>query len=461
MNTPATSRAYFFCGIGGSGMNPLAQLLLLKGRRVAGSDRSRDQGRPTPVFAALERLGAVLHPQDGSGVTEDLTALVVSAAIEPEVPDVKAALARGIPIVKRAELLAEMFASHRVRIAVGGTSGKSTVTGMLGHILERVGLNPTVVNGAAAAGTPPGAALANVRAGSPDLCAIEADESDGSIALYRPTVAVLTNVSLDHKPLPELRRLFGEFLARAETAAVVNLDCPVSAELAGHGPHRIGFALACPDADLYASDVRPEAGGAAFTLGGRRYRLRVPGRHNVANALAAAAAAHAVGVPVAGALAALADFAGMRRRLEVLGTARGVTVIDDFAHNPDKIAASLAALREHPGRFFVIFQPHGYGPVRMLKDGLIAAFAHGMDNDDRLLLTEIHYAGGSVVRDVSSEDLAAGLRARGRQAQVHPDRDSIAREVLAAARDGDRIVVMGARDDTLTAFAQDLLRRLA
>jgi UDP-N-acetylmuramate--alanine ligase len=453
---------YFFCGIGGSGMSALAQLMLLRGHRVVGSDRGRDQGRESPVFVALERLGAVLTPQDGSGVTPGMDAVIVSSAVEESVPDVRAARQHGVPVRKRAELLAEVFAAHAQRVAVGGTSGKSTVTGMIGHILARLGRNPTVINGAVTAGNADaeGGALGNVHAGSPDLCVIEADESDGSIALYRPTVSVLTNVSLDHKPMEELRALFGDFLRAAERAAVVNLDCATSAGLAHDLPGVVTFAVDAPGAALHAEDIHPANGGVTFRCDGRSVRLPVPGRHNVANALAAAAAARALGLDAGEALAALADFPGMRRRLEVLGHERGVTVIDDFAHNPDKIAASLAALREQPGRLLVIFQPHGYGPVRMLRDGLVDAFAGGLDPEDRLFLTEIFYAGGTVTRDVSSEDLASGVRCRGRAAAVFPDRDSIARDAVGLAREGDRIVVMGARDDTLTTFARRMLADL-
>jgi UDP-N-acetylmuramate--alanine ligase len=456
-----TIASYFFCGIGGSGMMPLAMIVAARGARVAGSDRALDQGRVPEKFSALTRLGIGLYPQDGSGVSPGQT-FVASAAIEDSVPDVVAAGRLGLERLSRAALLARLFNASGQRIAIGGTSGKSTVTGMIGHILAQVGRDPTVVNGAVTAGTgDTGGALANVRAGKPDLCVIEADESDGSIALYRPTVSVLTNVSLDHKPMEELRALFGAFLAAAERAAVVNLDCTTSSALARSLPSALTYSLDAPGADLRAEALHPCDGGAAFRCAGREWRLPVPGRHNVANALAATLAVRPLGVGTDEALAALETFPGMRRRLETLGRARGVTVIDDFAHNPDKIAASLAALREQPGRLLVIFQPHGYGPVRMLRDGLIDAFAGGLGPGDRLLLTEIFYAGGSVTRDVSSEDLAAGIRRGGRAAAVFPDRDSIARDVLAAARNGDRIVVMGARDDTLTTFAKGLLAGLA
>ena len=197
--------SYFFCGIGGSGMSALAQLLASRGAEVSGSDRSFDRGETPAKFASLQEQGIRLCPQDGTGVTADTGALVVSTAIEDSVPDVRAAMDYGIPIKRRAEVLAEVFSSHTVRIAIGGTSGKSTVTGMLGHILQKLGKDPTVVGGAVTLGAASSGGLGNVIAGTGDICVIEADESDGSIELYYPSVSVLTNLTLDHLPMERLK----------------------------------------------------------------------------------------------------------------------------------------------------------------------------------------------------------------------------------------------------------------
>lgn len=462
-------KSYFFCGIGGSGMLPLATILRDRDFTVAGSDRALDQGRNGAKFDALRAAGIALFPQDGSGVTRAAQTVVTSAAVEDTVPDVQAARQVGARLISRAGLLAELFNAAETRIAVGGTSGKSTTTGMIGWILHRAGRAPTIVNGAvmknfATADAP----FASAVPGSGDLFVSETDESDGSIALYDPSVAVLTNIADDHKPLPELRALFRAFVGRAGTA-VVNRDNVESAALAAELPaeRRLTFSLEAGDADLRAEEIAPAPDGIAFTVVERltddrvAVALRMPGRHNAANALAAIGAARACGVPLAEAAEALDSFAGLGRRLDVLGTAGGVTVIDDFAHNPDKIAATLDTLHAFPGRLLLLFQPHGFGPLRLMKDALIDCFATRMAEGDVLAIPDPLYFGGTVAdRSVTSADIAAGIAARGRDARAITERSGCADLLVSLARPGDRIVVMGARDDTLTETAAALLARL-
>jgi len=459
---------YFFCGVGGSGMLPLALIVRQRGCAVAGSDRSLDQGRmAADKIAFLRQRGIALHPQDGSGLTAADTVLVCSAAIEDSVPDVRAARRLGARIITRAELLASLFNDAPRPLGIAGTSGKSTTTGMVGFLLRRAGLDPTVVNGAVMRDfVSPDLPFAGALVGGGALFVAEVDESDGSIARYTPEVAVVTNVTLDHKPLDELRALFGGFVGRARVA-VLTLDDPECARLAATLPaeRRITWSLREPAADLLAADIVPRPDGIDFTVsipGGPAVpvRLQVPGRHNVANALAALAAAQAVGLDLATAALALSGFTGIRRRLERVGQAAGITVFDDFAHNPDKIAASLATLREFPGRLLVLFQPHGYSPLALMRDGFVNAFAAGLGPDDRLMLPDPVYFGGTVDRRVTSADLVADLQARGCAACYRPDRAACADALLAEARPGDRIVVMGARDDTLTTLATELLRRI-
>ncbi len=197
------------------------------------------------------------------------------------------------------------------------------------------------------------------------------------------------------------------------------------------------------------------AGGATASV-----RLPVPGRHNVANALSALGAARACGVPLGEAVSALEVFTGLRRRLEVAGTVNGVTVIDDFAHNPDKIEATLATLHAFPGRLLVMFQPHGFGPLRLMKDAFVECFAANLHDGDVLIMPDPVYFGGTVDRSVSSGDIVEAVRARGRSAWNLAERARCGDKLVELARPGDRIVVMGARDDTLSQFAAELLDRL-
>ena len=463
----AETKSYFFCGIGGSGMLPLATILRAQGAEVAGSDRSLDQGRLGDKFAYLERQGIALFPQDGSGLTSAEQLLVTSAAVEETVPDVQAARRVGAEQLTRPQLLARLFNAAPLSIGVAGTSGKSTVTGMIAWILHRLERDPTVMNGAVMKNfVTPETPFASALAGRADLFVSEVDESDGSIAFYEPKIAVLNNVTLDHKSLDELRSLFLGFSGKARTA-IFNLDDPETREIAGQSDRarRIGFSLEDETADLYGKDVREEPLGISLTIRSSDgeevpLRLAVPGRHNAANALGALAATRAAGVPLDEGAAALASFAGLRRRFDIVGTRNGVTVIDDFAHNPDKIAATLRTLHAFPGRLLVLFQPHGYGPLRQMEGELIACFADELAGEDVLLLPDPIYHGGTVDRTVTSADIVNGVRAHGRSAEHVPERAACAERLRELARPGDRIVVMGARDDTLSQFALHVLESL-
>lgn len=454
-------KPYFFVGIGGSGMMPLAMILAGQGAAVAGSDRSLDSGRLPAKFADLRARGISLFPQDGSGVTSADQIVVASAAVEATVADIVAAERVGADRLSRAELLASLFNDCAMSVGVAGTSGKSTVTGMIGWILHACGRDPTVMNGAVMKNfASPDAPFASALVGAGDTFVSEVDESDGSIALYRPRVAVLNNVSLDHKSMAELRTLFGDFIAEAETA-VLNAGDPEVMALADRAREAVTFAVEAP-ADLSAKNLAPERFAIGFDLvaGGerRRVRLAVPGRHNVSNALAAIGAAVAAGVTLDEAAGAIGGFTGLKRRFELVGEAGGVAVIDDFGHNPDKIAATLDTLHAFPGRLLLMFQPHGYGPLKVMRHELVEMFRAKLGADDLLVLPDPVYHGGTVARDVTSADIVADI---GRNALHVPVREDAAAHLVAEARPGDRIVLMGARDDTLSLLAAEMVVRLA
>jgi UDP-N-acetylmuramate--alanine ligase len=451
-------------------MTPLALIVQARGGLVEGSDRALDQGRNAERFDFLRARGVLLHPQDGSGVIRASQILVTSAAVEEMVPDVQAARRIGAAVTTRARLLAELFNSAALGVGVAGTSGKSTTVGMLGWILHRAGKSPTIMNGAdmknfVDAGSP----FASARIGGGEVFVSEVDESDGSITLFEPRVAVVNNISLDHKSLDELRTLFRGFIAKAQTV-VLNLDnAETAALLDGVQPGQaMTYSLnAAAQAHLLASAPVRSPAGIAFQVSAREtgeaveVELKVPGLHNVANALAALSAAKACGVPLAAAAAHLGEFSGIRRRLEVVGTANEITVVDDFAHNPDKISATLETMHAFPGRLLLMFQPHGYGPIRLMRDAFVDCFASGLRDEDMLVMPEPVYFGGTVDRSVGSADIVREIRRCGRKAFAFPDRGACGDMLIRLARRGDRIVVMGARDDSLSQFARELLRRLA
>ena len=488
---------FFLVGIGGSGMLPLATILAGRGAIVEGSDRGLDQGRVPAKFDSLIARGIRLHPQDGSGIVSGEQIVVASAAVEDTVADIVAATRLGCARMSRAELLSALFNASDLPIGIAGTSGKSTVTGMIGWILHAMGRDPTVMNGAvmknfAAPDAPFASALvgANRKEGG-DAFVSEVDESDGSIARYVPRVAVLNNVSLDHKALDELRRLFADFAGKAEVVIANVGDAETAALVAGMA-NVVRVAVEA-EADLRAENLVPEPFAIGFDLViatpspfGRfapsslsrwkregapearkgegetrlRVQLAVPGRHNVANALAAIAAVVAAGIPPEQAVEAIGGFTGLRRRFDFVGAAGGVAVIDDFGHNPDKIAATLDTLHAFPGRLRILFQPHGYGPLKVMRRELVESLTQRLRPDDVLVLPDPVYHGGTVTREVTSADIVADLTAAGRDARHVADRAEAAALLVAEARPGDRIVVMGARDDTLSLLAAEMLESL-
>lgn len=460
MTAPTDAPAYFFCAVGGSGMLPLALLMRARGARVDGSDRDFDLGRGEAKQAFLRGRGVGLFPQDGSGVTgADGQVLVMSTAVEAHVPDRVRARDLGMAEVPRAALLSALFNDAAVPVAVAGTSGKSTITAMTGWILHATGLAPTILNGAVMIDfRTPDNPFASVVPGSGPQFVAEVDESDGSIAFYNPAVAVLANISVDHKPMAELEVLFGDYMGRAGTC-VVNRDSPEVMALAARlsGKPVVSWSLQDPGATVYA---RKAGDGWGVRLADDSFMplvLKVFGDHNVSNALAAIATAEVLGIERAAAVAAMAGFSGVARRMEQAGTVRGVTVYDDFGHNPDKIGASLRALQPRHGRILTLFQPHGYGPLRLMGDELAAMYARTLRPDDRLWLTRPVNRGGTVTENTIAQDMPPRI---GPQAGFIESRDSFVAAAAALAGPGDAIVVMGARDDTLSDLARTLVRAI-
>jgi len=456
-------------------MLPLANIVGAHGATVSGSDRALDQGRSEVKFDWLRGQGVQLFPQDGSGLTSGAQILVASAAIEDSVPDIARARALGCIRITRAQLLSTLFNDTQRPIGIAGTSGKSTVTGMTGWILADNGKDPTIMNGAVMKNfTGDDRPFASAHTGKGAHFVSEVDESDGSIALYKPDIAVITNISLDHKTLEELRTLFGDFAAKAH-AVIWNHDDLESRALFGAMayPHMTSFGFG-ESAGFRAINIVEEPLGSHFTLSANgenhEVRLQVPGRHNIANALSAIAAAHHAGVSISNAVNAMARFVGLARRFDIVGTTNGISVIDDFGHNPEKIAATLRTLKTFPGRVLAFFQPHGFGPLRVMGKDLAQMFADELDGDDAVLLCDPVYFGGTVDSSMGSADIvnainAATLEEKSSQtndktpltATYIPERKACGQWLAEHAKPGDRIVIMGARDDTLSVFARDVL----
>jgi len=521
--------SYHFVGVGGSGMSALAQVLAARGNRVSGSDRNYDLGVNLPLFDRLSSSGIKLFPQDGSGVKSnfysdtgiksdsdaevisdsDLDVLVVSTAIEESIPDVARARQLHIPIRKRADILAELL-NESYGIAVAGTSGKTTVTGMIGYVLTHAGLDPTIINGGGMKNFLLDGRPNNMRIGASNMIVAESDESDGSIVNYYPALSIITNISKDHKDIPELQKLFQTFASQTKEKVAINGDCQnISAMNLDQG-HVITFSLK-KDSPCKAHRIHLEPFGSTFECQGQVFHLQVPGPHNIYNALAAIAIATHLGIPMSLIQEGLDSFQGISRRFDLVGavcvgddagaigdrvtgpritdaqtgvgragdgragdrcagdghagdghvgTMRRIRVIDDFAHNPDKIAATLRAAALLNSRLIVVFQPHGFGPTRFLREELVDSLATGTSDRDVIFLPEIFYTGGTTTRDISSRDLVQSIAAKGRDARYGENKDAILKPLVEETRPGDTVVVMGGRDDTLTLFCRKILQLL-
>lgn len=449
-----------FCGISGSGMSSLAQILKLSGHEVQGSDRNFDLYKDLENKKALEDIGIKIYPQDGSGLSSDIDFLCVSTAVEDTIPDVKIAKEKNIPIKTRPQLLSEIFHQYKYNIAIAGTSGKTTTTAMIGYILDRANKKPCMINGGLLKNYDKNKGIPNIIFNKGDICAIEADESNGSINLYNPYISVINNISADHKTLEELVELFKNLSDRTQECIIINDDYKLCHQIK-HPKKTISFSIQNPQADFYASEIQALPNGCQYTLDNKKFTLNLIGSFNVANALAAIAVCTKLGVDKYTAAKYLQDFNGTKRRLEIIGNKKDITVIDDFAHNPDKVKASVRALRQYDGRMIILFQPHGFGPMRSLGKEIIAEFVNNMNKDDIFVMPEIFFAGGTVTKDISSSNLIEYAHLIGKEnAYFYETKENAANFIIKQAKPHDRIVIMGARDNSLTDLCKYILERL-
>jgi UDP-N-acetylmuramate--alanine ligase len=451
---------YHFSGIAGAGMNPLAQLMRARGHQVQGSDRSLDQGKHQELAGRLRRLGIDLRPHDGTAIAAGLDRVVYSTAVEPDTPEMRAARALGIELVPRPALLAEVLNTGQPGVAIAGTSGKSTVTGMLAWLLRESGLPATVLGGAGLVREGGSGCFTVGPANGPVV--VEACESDGTLVGYEPTIGIVHNISRDHAELDSLRAQFGAF-ARNCRRLLVNAGCAEAAAL-GRRLHAVAYGVA-PDADarLEILGVGPERAQGRLKLAAGIVELDLPqpGRHNLENAAAAAMVAVELGIDPDEVTGLLALFPGVARRFEVVGTTpSGIRVVDDYAHNGEKLRAALTTAQAGGGRVVAIFQPHGFGPARFLRPELRMLLPAQLRPQDRFCYAEIFYAGGTVAKDISSrmllEDLPAGL-----SCGYAANHEAARRWAVAEARPGDTVLVMGARDPDLPRLARSILASLA
>lgn len=429
---------YHLVGVAGVGMSALAGALLATGSAVSGSDRYYDEGEKLPILRQLERMGVTFYPQDGSGITKDLTAVVVTTAISGEdCPDEVAAKKLGVPIIHRSEMLAKLMIGFET-IAITGTCGKSTITGLIGHLLTELGENPFVVNGAPIINWQQEDWIGNIRAGQ-KYFVFEADESDKSLLNYQPDWVVITNASRDHHTLAETTELFDTFLAKAKRGSVSVV----------HDPEIL---------TAFAPVI--DSGESHFTYKNINFTVPLPGRHNAENAFIAILTLEKLGFSLEKIAPTLKTFRGIYRRLEKHGLAGGVTVYDDYAHNPAKIEAAILAIRPVNNKIIIIWRPHSYSVLRKLFTEFTDSFAKNIRPDDKLIILPVYDVGGVADRSLNGDQLVVELVRKNVPAEFIEKVDGSLEQAVSPARPGDVIVTMGARDPHLPEYADKILTRL-
>ena len=430
-------------GIGGAGMSGIAEVLLTMGYQVSGSDL-----KASDVTNRIVTLGGRVFIGHAASNVEGAQVVVFSSAVTPDNPELHAATAAAVPVIPRADMLAELM-RMKYGVAVGGAHGKTTTTSMIAAVLARGGLDPTIVVGGRLH-----ALGSNARLGHGPFLVAEADESDGSFLRLAPAVAVITNIDREHldhyASLDDIRKAFVYFANRVPFygVTVACADDPQVRAILPEVRKRLLLYGTAADADVRAEDVRLGAEGARFRViaHGRpqgEIELRLPGHHNVLNALAAVAVGLEVEVGFAHVAEALAGFGGVSRRFELRGEAGGVRVVDDYAHHPTEIRATLAAACVRAGRRLVVFQPHRYSRTRALAEEFGAAFGQA----DRVWVLDVYGAGEQPIEGVSGMTVVESARRQGAKHVMHaPDPDLVVTEVTAEARPGDTVFTLGAGD---------------
>ena len=443
-------RSVHFTGIFGSGMSALAQYLRFQGITVSGSDRFHVSEDTAAIRRSLEGLGCSIVHQDGSGIDADTDIVCVSTAIEDSNPDIAAARSRGLPIVHRSDLLSALIVTKKT-IAVAGTSGKSTVTAMIFEFLTACEKSPSLISGAGLRRLEKQGLIGNAWSGGSDLLVVEADESDGTLVKYRPEAAVILNISKDHKTIDEITGFFETLVSNTPWTAS-NADDPILASLPATVRFgKNGSASWQPDKEeLLPTSVR-------LFRNSTEYHLPLPGEHNLENLRAALCVCEQFGCERTALVDAVKNYEGVARRFSVTRTEQNVYVVDDFAHNPAKIAAVVRAARGLSGRILAIYQPHGFGPTRFLKDEYIATFRTIFLQQDSLYLLPIYYAGGTAQKNISSEDIIQGLGPVAFNAQSVKDRDELLAGLKADAGPEDCVLLMGARDPSLPVLVRKIV----
>lgn len=447
----------FFIGVAGVGMSAIAQYLKGIGKDVSGSDRYFHPNEYNKTEEQLENEGIQCFLQDGSGINENTDLIVVSTAIEDTVFEVQKAKKLGIPLIRRSELLA-MIAKSKKTIAVAGTSGKSTTSAMLYQILLDANYEPSIISGAGLTSIIKSGKIGNAAVDEGEWLIIEADESDGSIVQYEPEVGLLLNVDKDHQEIDELMDLFTIFKNNSKSLFVVNQSNALAKSLSSKFAQDFGFED--DKAGYSATNFKQNGFSLTFEVLNQEFKMNSLGQHSVENAAAAIAVAHQIGISLETSAKSLEKYEGIYRRHQILGEKNGVWVIDDYAHNPAKCAASIKACQPIADKVIAWFQPHGYKPTRFLKDDFIEEIVNSLRPQDEIWMSEIFYAGGTATKDISANELVQGILEKGKKARFIENRNDLSVELKPELTENTILLLMGARDPSLEDFCKKIYENL-
>ncbi|MBI4699367.1 MAG: hypothetical protein HY758_10830 [Nitrospirae bacterium] len=442
----------FFSGIAGSGVSAIAGFMADSGNIIAGSDRAFDINPSHPLKQILLSRGITIVPQDGSGIDNTFDLAVFSTAVEADQPEVLKAGKLNIPVKTRPEYLTEIMSFYKA-IAVAGTSGKSTTSGLLAFLMQRLGYSPGFIGGGKVKQFRSPSNPGNSISGNSEYLVVEACESDGSIVNYRPEHSMILNLSLDHHTVDKTAAMFRALIENTGGRVIVNADDKNLKDVTGN--NSITFSIQ-KTSDYKADRIIYRDFSTDFSLHGTDFRVSLPGAHNLSNALSCIALLADMGMSLSSIASVLHEFEGIERRFDVHLNTKDYLVIDDYAHNPHKIFSLMQTVRNLRERICYIFQPHGFGPTRLMKEEYIRVFADNLRSSDRLMLLPIFYAGGTAAKDISSQDLADGIRTAGKPVEAVNDR----KDILKGPSEYQAYVVFGARDDTLSDLAKEIAQAL-
>ena len=443
---------FHFIGVAGTGMSAIAQYLSGIGKTVSGSDRYFHPNEKNEIRDKLTAEGISCFLQDGTGIDKATELVVISTAVEETNVEIQKARSLNIPVISRSEILT-LISNKKRTIAVGGTSGKSTTSAMLFDILDYAGLSPSIIGGAGLVRLQEQGKIGNAFVGKGDLLVIEADESDGSIVNYRPEIGLLLNLDKDHKEISELQTIFQIFKNHSQIF-IVNasheLALPFSQNLLQN------FSSNSAPAGFKATNFLQEGLSMTFKINEVDFLLNAIGKHNMENALATVCVASQLGVSLQICSQAIAQYKGIYRRNQVLGKKHNIWVIDDYAHNPAKVAAAILGVQPLAKKVIAWFQPHGYGPTRFLRKDFVEEISRTLRPQDEIWMSEIFYAGGTAVKDISANDLIEDIKASGKQAFFVADRNNLLTQLQPHFTNDCVLILMGARDPSLDAFAKQV-----